>query len=94
LNLLLWDRVKPLHLGIYLAMGWLVVLVWEPLGESLAPEQLRWIGIGGVLYTIGVGFYLMKRLPLGHVVWHLFVVAGTLALYLGIAHGPIPCVTA
>ncbi|MFO7767767.1 MAG: hypothetical protein R6W82_02255 [bacterium] len=38
---------------------------------------------GGLSYTRGVGFYAWKRLPFHHAAWHLFVLGGSIAHYLG-----------
>ena len=43
------------------------------------------VAIGGICYTIGVVFYAWKRLPFNHVVWHLFVIAGSISFFLGFA---------
>ena len=37
-----------------------------------------WLALGGGLYTVGCAFYLWKSLPYAHMVWHLFVLAGTI----------------
>ncbi len=67
-----------LPIVLYLAMGWLGVFVaGDALGRSLGPAGLGWIVAGGVVYSLGVVFYLWRRLPYGHAVWHLFAVAGS-----------------
>ena len=62
---------------IYLAMGWLAVLVIEPLLRSLHSEGLVLLFLGGIAYTLGLIFYAWRRLPYNHAVWHLFVLAGS-----------------
>ena len=49
--------------------------------KTMGAEAVLWVGLGGVLYSIGVIFYAMKRVKWMHVVWHLFVLAGTLVQY-------------
>ncbi len=67
-----------LSTGLYLAMGWLVVIAAVPLLERVAPAGLTWLVAGGVTYTAGVVFYLTDaRLKFGHFIWHLFVMVGT-----------------
>jgi len=67
-----------LSTGLYLAMGWLVVIAVVPLLERVAPAGLTWLVAGGVTYTAGVVFYLTDaRLKFGHFIWHLFVMVGT-----------------
>ena len=34
--------------------------------------------LGGLAYTLGIGFFLLERLPYNHVIWHLFVLAGAI----------------
>lgn len=79
---------KGVHLlsdGLYLVMGWMIVFALKPL-KAVAPEGLMtWIGIGGACYTLGVIFYLLKKLYLGHVVWHLFVLGGSVSFFIGFA---------
>lgn len=63
--------------AIYLAMGWLVIVAIQPLWQRMPPAGLAWLVAGGVAYTGGVTFYVMKRLRYGHFLWHLCVLAGT-----------------
>lgn len=70
---------------IYLPMGWLIVFAFRPMIESTSPGFAAWTLIGGACYTVGVVFYAWKRLPFGHVVWHLFVIGGSVSFFLGYA---------
>jgi hemolysin III len=70
-------RYPRFSLGLYLAMGWLVVLAAKPLWQLLPAWGLFWLAAGGLAYTAGVWFYAASRLPYRHFVWHLFVLAGT-----------------
>lgn len=64
--------------GLYLAMGWLVIIAIEPLYRALPGWGLFWLVAGGLAYTGGVVFFLAEgRLRYSHGVWHLFVIAGT-----------------
>jgi len=67
-----------LSTGLYLAMGWLVVIAAAPLLERVSTAGLLWLVAGGIAYTAGVVFYLTDaRFKYGHFIWHLFVLAGT-----------------
>jgi hemolysin III len=67
-----------LSTGLYLAMGWLVVIAAVPLLERVSSEGILWLVAGGLAYTVGVGFYLTDaRVKFGHFIWHLFVLAGS-----------------
>jgi len=85
LNFMFWDRLKPVHISVYLLMGWLAAFFWQPLAASLAADQINWMLAGGVAYTVGLAFYLAKRVPFAHVIWHLFVIAGTAAMYMAVS---------
>ncbi len=74
-----------LSTGLYLAMGWLVVIAAVPLLERVAPAGIDWLVAGGLAYTVGVFFYLTDaRYKFGHFVWHLFVIAGTTCHYFAV----------
>lgn len=75
-----FDRLsRPfLSTGLYLVMGWLVVIAIGPLVERVATMGIVLLAAGGLAYTAGVFFFATdSRLRYGHLVWHLFVVAGT-----------------
>ena len=67
-----------LSTGLYLLMGWLVVIAVDPMVTKVPLSGLLWLLAGGLFYTAGVAFYATdSRLQYGHLVWHLFVMAGT-----------------
>ncbi len=70
---------------LYLPMGWLIIIAIKPLRTSAPEGFLVWTMLGGGLYSLGIVFYLLKKLPLSHVIWHLFVLAGGISFYLGFA---------
>ena len=75
-----FDRLSHplLSTGLYLVMGWLVVVAIAPLVERVPLAGLVLLAAGGLAYTAGVFFFATdSRLRYGHFVWHLFVVAGT-----------------
>jgi hemolysin III len=69
-----WDR---LAIVLYLALGWAVLTVFPPLIASVPPTALVLLGIGGVLYSVGVLFHVWSSLPYQNAIWHLFVLAGS-----------------
>ena len=73
--------------AIYLGLGWMVVFIIKPLLHSIGNESLIWLIIGGLAYSFGVFFYRKKSIPYHHSIWHLFVLAGTLAHYFSIMSG-------
>lgn len=68
---------------LYLPMGWLILFFIGPLSALVPAGLLMWIFIGGGCYSIGILFYIIKKIPLGHVIWHLFVLAGGICFFLG-----------
>jgi hemolysin III len=70
---------------LYLFMGWLVVIAADPLAAKMPIQGLLWLTAGGVSYTLGVVFFALdSRLRYGHLVWHLFVIAGTTCHYFAV----------
>jgi hemolysin III len=78
------PRHPRLSLALYLGMGWLVVLAIRPLWLQMPPAGFAWLFAGGLAYTVGVGFYAAKRLRYGHLIWHLFVLAGTVCHFMAV----------
>ena len=70
-------RYPKLSLALYIGMGWLVLIAAKPMIQLMQPWGLFWLVAGGVAYTAGVAFYAAKRIPHHHLIWHLFVIAGT-----------------
>ncbi len=75
---------------IYLAMGWLAVVAVKPLLARVPRPGLLWLLAGGLSYTLGAVFYLWKKLPYHHSVWHLFVLAGSVCHYFVILLHTLP----
>ncbi|CAH6859054.1 hemolysin III family protein [Vibrio sp. 070316B] len=69
-------RFKRLSLVTYLAMGWLSLIVVYQLAMNIEMGGLVLLALGGVIYSLGVIFYVAKRIPYNHAIWHLFVLAG------------------
>ena len=70
---------------LYLPMGWLIIAAARPLTANSPPGMLRWVIIGGLCYSIGIPFYMTKKVPFSHVIWHLFVLAGGISFYRAFA---------
>ncbi len=78
---------------LYLAMGWTVLIAVKPLLGSMAAGGLALLVSGGLAYTVGVVFYAWRRLPYGHAVWHLFVLAGSALHFLAVLFYVVPTAT-
>ncbi|MGL6194070.1 MAG: PAQR family membrane homeostasis protein TrhA [Thermoguttaceae bacterium] len=77
LKVFLTGKFVFLSTVAYIAMGWISIFMIRPLYEVLSFGGIVWLVLGGVLYTVGTIFFLWKIMPFHHVVWHLFVLAGT-----------------
>ncbi|MBI3776732.1 MAG: hemolysin III family protein [Gammaproteobacteria bacterium] len=76
---------RVLAMVIYLVMGWMCVLVINPLIAKLSVAGFYWLLAGGVFYTVGVVFYALgQRIVWAHGVWHVFVLAGSACHYVAI----------
>jgi len=74
-----------LSTGLYLLMGWLIVIAAHPLSDRMPTSGLLWLVAGGLAYTAGVVFFAFdSRLRYGHFIWHLFVMAGTACHYFAV----------
>ncbi len=69
---------------VYLAMGWMIVLVIGPFVDSLPLLSLWLIVAGGLLYTVGVVFYKWYSLPYHHAIWHVFVLAASICHFVAV----------
>jgi hemolysin III len=70
-------RITKVQLGLYLAMGWVIVFFIRPLCQHLPFDGLLWLVAGGLAYTVGVIFYSITKPKYFHFIWHIFTVAGT-----------------
>ena len=77
---------RLLQLIIYLVMGWLVLIPMRPLADELASDGIALLALGGILYSIGVIFFVLSdRYKHAHGIWHLFVIGGSVSHYISIS---------
>ena len=88
---LLWmDAPRWLYTGVYIAMGWLALLGSKELLATLPAGAIAWLLIGGITFTVGAIIYATKSFNFFpgkfgfHEVWHIFVILGALAHFIGI----------
>ncbi len=77
---------------LYLLMGWLVVIQIRPLASHHDGAALAWLLAGGILYTSGVVFFAWDRLRYHHMVWHLFVLGGSICHFVAVLWYSAPAV--
>jgi hemolysin III len=78
------DRFAVASAVLYLCMGWFGVLAARPLIHAISWHGMVWLAAGGVAYTLGVLFFALDRLRYFHAVWHVFVLAGSIAHYFAV----------
>lgn len=71
-------------------MGWMVLIAIKPLLTVLPRGGFIWLFAGGLSYTLGVVFYVWKKMPLSHGIWHLFVLGGTICHFFAVLFYVIP----
>jgi hemolysin III len=86
-------RPKWLSALAYLGMGWIAIFAIRPLAAALPPAGLWLLLSGGIVYTLGTIFYVMKRVRYMHAVWHGFVIGGSVCHFLAVFLGIWPAAT-
>jgi hemolysin III len=79
------GRYRVVSTFLYVAMGWVAVLAVRPLLDAVPAATLGLLLAGGLCYTAGTLFYLSRRLPYAHGIWHLFVLAGSVCHFAAVA---------
>jgi hemolysin III len=78
------KRFPKLSVITYLLMGWVAIFFIYPLYSALKIEGLWLLLAGGICYTVGVSFYVAKKIQFTHAIWHMFVVAWCICHFLSI----------
>jgi hemolysin III len=73
----------------YLALGWMILVGVRPMLGSTDARTAILIAVGGVLYSIGVGFHLWRALPFHNAIWHSFVLVAASCHYAAILRGVV-----
>jgi hemolysin III len=77
-------RYPRLSTGVYLGMGWLMLIAIKPLWLGVPLTGVLWLLAGGLAYTAGVMFLRARRLRYSHFVWHCFVLAGSSCHFIAV----------
>ncbi|MDF9761059.1 hemolysin III [Peribacillus simplex] len=75
---------------LYIAMGWMIVIVWGPLTAAMPSEGIQLLIAGGLLYTFGAIFYVWRGFPFHHAVWHVFVLGGSATHFFAVLFYILP----
>jgi hemolysin III len=84
LKLALPGRFDRLAVGLYLAMGWSGLMLYDAVVKALPTVALGFLIAGGVLYSLGVIFHAWRRLRFQNVIWHCFVLSGAACHYTAV----------
>jgi hemolysin III len=79
------GRFKLISTLVYIAMGWMVMVAIGPMVKALDTWTLVWLFSGGVAYTFGTVFYLSRRIPFAHAIWHAFVITGSVCHFVAVS---------
>jgi len=78
------GRFDRLSVGLYLAMGWSGMMLYDSVVKALPAMAMGFIVAGGVLYTLGVVFHAWQRLRFQNAIWHGFVLGGAACHYTAV----------
>ena len=86
LKVFLPGRLDRVAIGVYLALGWSAIVAIKPLVAALPAETLALVVLGGVIYSVGVGFHLWHSLKFQNAIWHACVAVAAACHFAGILH--------
>jgi hemolysin III len=86
IKIVLIGKNRILSTFTYVLMGWLCVIALKQMIASIPPAGMHWLIAGGLFYTFGVVFYIWRKLPFNHAIWHLFVLCGSICHYFSILY--------
>jgi hemolysin III len=89
LKLLYPRRLEGLSILLYLALGWAILVGLRPLFDAVPFPAIVMLGIGGLLYSVGVVFHLWQRLPYHNAIWHGFVLSATACQWVAVLEGVV-----
>ncbi|GAB2670839.1 PAQR family membrane homeostasis protein TrhA [Arenimonas aestuarii] len=84
------GRFKGLSTAIYLGMGWMLVTALGPFLRQVPMDTILWLLAGGLSYTAGTYFYMHKRIPFAHAIWHGFVLGGSACHFVAVTQHVVP----
>ena len=87
LDIFIPKRIEWLQILIYLVMGWICTINYAELRAAIPLAGIIWLTLGGVIYSVGVVFYILddlKKFPHAHGIWHLFVLLGSICHFVSV----------
>ena len=83
-KLFFMDRLKVVATMAYLLMGWIAIIAVKPMIVNLSTAGMILVAVGGVVYSLGVIFYVWRKLPYNHAIWHLFVLVASICHFFAV----------
>lgn len=71
------EKFHKISMILYIVMGWLIVISLKSV-LTLGMSAVTLLVLGGVLYTVGIIFYKIRKLKYFHFIWHIFVLGGSI----------------
>jgi hemolysin III len=90
LKLFFTGRFNLVSTLMYVFMGWIIIFAVKPLIANLPTAGLYWLVAGGLSYTIGAIIYSIKKVPLNHAIFHLFVLGGSICHFVAVYFYVLP----
>lgn len=84
------DKFRTISAILYFCMGWIIIIAIRPLIMEVPREGLYWLLAGCLIYSMGIPFYLKRSKRYYHVIWHLFVLGGSITHFFGIYYYVLP----
>jgi len=81
-ELTLGRRTRALSMGLYVVMGWLIVIAIGPLLRAMPLPGIAWLAAGGIVYSVGIYFFVNDVRRHYHGIWHLFVLGGSVCQFV------------
>ncbi len=78
------NRLEVISTLAYIGMGWLCMIAYQQLVANIPMTGLIWLIVGGIVYTVGVLFYALQKIPYNHAIWHLFVLGGSVCHFFAV----------
>ncbi len=83
LTIRFWGKFYAIHVALYVIMGWSVLSIYNSVFPFIPDGLFPYVLSGGLVYTSGLFFYAVKRIPHHHLLWHIFVLAGSVLFFIG-----------
>jgi hemolysin III len=84
------PKYRKISAWAYVGMGLVMIVALRPLIDKMSTGGLIWLSVGGAVYITGVFFYLSRKIPFSHGIWHLFVMGGSMAHFFAIYNHVLP----